>query len=152
MGLLESVSLFMPTSNFHTFLVYISPPCAVHTESDSWNAADRTEFTHFEKWRKSIYLTQKLLPPPDFLWAEGIMVHSRTPIFCLIWSFSDKFIASFSLNHLARFKFYCPFKLISVIWLFCVVQRKCSVKQIRMYIHRVSFKEIGAFLTLKLLP
>lgn len=91
--------LLRTRSNFHTFLVlYFTPLCSVTlVRSDSWSAAEGTKFTHFEKCRKSMYLTCEPPAPPAFLWAD---IDNGTLwdlyILLLIWSLSNKTVASFS--------------------------------------------------------
>lgn len=117
--------------------LYFTALCyGVRARSDSWCAAEGTKFTHSEKWRKSIYLTWKLLVPPDFLRAD-MMVYYGTSIFCLLFgAFWTKPLLLFSFYHLTRFKFYLQFTLTSYLISASDMTILCSAKEVPGEINR----------------
>ena len=78
--------------------LFSTPLCCVAcVSSNSWNAAEGTQLTHFEKCGKSIYFTFAAPVPPAFLWAGIDNGISGDPhILPFIWSLSNKTVASFS--------------------------------------------------------
>ena len=78
--------------------LFSTPLCCVSSvSSNSWNAAEGTQLTHFEECGKSIYFTFAAPVPPAFLWAgidNGTLGDPH--ILPFIWSLSNKTVASFS--------------------------------------------------------
>ena len=89
-----------------------------------------TQVTHFEKCRKSIYLTFEAPVPPSFLWAgidNGTLGDPH--ILPLIWKLSTKSLLLFHFNHLSSFKFYFWFKLTSYLISACDMTILYSAKE-----------------------